>query len=265
MAEGETGSLGSPRDEDTLGSVFDSMFGAPGIGPISAISRIGGAMGLASMGRRPSHAATASAMTFGFSQLGGFFDGLKEAGFSVHSSGPLAGPRPDISDRAVQDALAADVDRAARRSTDPVDPDEPQGVGIGDTVGDPANDPATEGAREGGFDSGREGQGGGATSSTDSTGRDSGDPGAQGLAGGGAVLVTKKMLKGPDPKGPDEGEIRMTVQEGEMVMVIPRDLVKRYGPDKFKMLNKAMIDGLKQHMSKGMMRGKVSMKRVSAL
>ena len=73
------------------------------------------------------------------------------------------------------------------------------------------------------------------------------------------------MLKGPDPEGPDEGEIKMTVQEGEMVMVIPRDLVQRYGPEKFKMLNRAIIDGLKQHMGQGMMKGKVSVKRASAL
>lgn len=83
-------------------------------------------------------------------------------------------------------------------------------------------------------------------------------------AKGGTILVTKQMLKGPDPQGPDEGEIKLTVQEGEVVMVIPRDLVARYGPDKFKMLNKAMIDGLHQHMQKGAMQGKMpAMKRNS--
>jgi len=36
-------------------------------------------------------------------------------------------------------------------------------------------------------------------------------------------------MKGPDPKGPDTGKISFTVQDGEMIWVFPREMVKRYG------------------------------------
>ena len=259
----ETRTLGAPNDDDTLGNVFDAMFGGVGVGPVTAIGRAMGAVGLASMGRQPSHKATASALTGGFSRLGDFFDSLAARGIDVQSRGPLAGPRPELSDQAVRDALEAQAMEseplssamrgaiAAQQSGVAVESDVQSGFSGAPQEG--TRDPGlgVEGSRESG--------------SSPSSARGPDPAGAEGLAEGGALLVTKKMLKGPDPEGPDEGEIKMTVQEGEMVMVIPRDLVQRYGPEKFKMLNRAIIDGLKQHMGQGMMKGKVSVKRASAL
>lgn len=149
--------------------------------------------------------------------------------------GPLGGTNaPDISDQDVQRALEMDaLSRGAPRATDHLsglapdpNPDSKDsagpGGGIGGGVGGGGPGPGATGGVEGGG-MGSEGSGG-----------QSSGPSGPDFAKGGVIVVTKRMLHGPDPKGPDQGRISFNVQAGEVIIVIPREAVKRHDPDTFK-------------------------------
>lgn len=248
----------------TLDTLEDALFGGfpgstPGIGQAAA------AVSMGVRGRRPSMEAERAAVTFGFSRLGSFFDSLAMMGVDVQTRGPLGsigGEKPDIADKAVQDALAGIT--GTRTGWGEGAP----GTAVGDTFGAGVTGAEKDvgeslGQSERGGQEGRSGTGTSSPGGPSPDSRDSSE--SQGLAEGGTVLVTKQMLKGADPEGPDQGDIKLTVQEGEMVMVVPRELVLRYGPERFEMMNAAMIDGLKQHMNQGAMKGQMPIKRTSAL
>ena len=81
------------------------------------------------------------------------------------------------------------------------------------------------------------GDGGPGTGGNSGTGEDSGagNGGASGPSGTGYYnggMVTESSLRGPDPRGPDEGHI--PIQSNEYVL--SREVIKKLGPDMMKMI-----------------------------
>lgn len=262
----------------TLGNTFSSpqkMADFAFSAPIPGISVALGALAHGIMGTEPADKGAARA-TFGLSNLAGLFDAIERMGVSVArpGSGPLAGPRPDISDPAVQGALAdratdarqraeaAEVDRADRARRGPVEGipgvTDIQGIGFSPARGESDPDATDNGAAaaaaaaaegvsgvggqgsvSGGLSGGNEGQGGGGGAGDGGSRSDGADRG-EGQGGssfhkGGAFLITEQMLTGKDPRGPDTGQVSFKARPGEMVLVFPPEMVKRYGPEKMKM------------------------------
>lgn len=240
------GGTPAPDDEDTLaGTLANIAFGMAGPSPLGAALGFAGAIAHAMRGTRPSSRAERSAMTFGLSNLEGLFDALEAAGLKRSNPGSiLGGIRPDITDPAVQAALAAE---AARGEVDPAADTAAEQAAMseavsGSRIGEQAAAAAAAsmahdfggtvsatGTDSGGDDGAGAGAGPGSSDAGGSAaaGEGTGEGGAR--AEGDAFLVTKEHLKGKDPKGPDTGTIKFTVQDGEMIWVFPRDMVEKYG------------------------------------
>lgn len=240
--------LGGTRrqdDEESLGATLaDLAFGSP-----FAIGKITGAVAHAVMGTRPSHAAERGALTFGLSHLEGLFDALEAAGFR-RGVGSLQGVRPDISDPQVQHDLSV---TAARQPFGTRPADDPAGQGAEgfsiDTPGDRTTAPAPgeppsppspdiSGVIGQDVQSGESAGAGSGPGSSDAGGSAAAGEGTGegSRAKGDAFLVTRRMLRGRDPKGPDRGRITFTVQDGESVIVLPRKTTTRLGMPRIKNL-----------------------------
>lgn len=115
------------------------------------------------------------------------------------------------------------------------------GSAIGDAIGGSGNEAGNNGGMGLGSAMGGEGVGmgsaagnGGDNGAEGATGGDGGDDGGDGLGFAKGGKVTKKRLKGPNPKGPDDGYAAL--DEGEYV--INSKSAKRIGYDKLARMNR---------------------------